>query len=211
MAEPLSLLVVDVSNSWEDALKDLERGYWIDDEYWKPERFAHKALTPEPHPIFYPFGPARAGIDAIIDTAKLASRCGLTIYNVDTSGPWNDDELGPCDSLKPYIPKENWYVKCSYSAMEAQYCDLPARLEADKCEHLLVVGYDRDWCVLETIKGAVDRGIKVVTSEHCMLTLDLHARRDSSLAYYRQHTTFLTSLPDVWNYLHQHRVQPSGG
>lgn len=202
MDKPLSLLIVDVSNSWEDWIKNHERGYWIDDQYWKQNRFIREALTPDPLEIRYPHGTARAGLNAIVDTAKLVHRSGLTAYAVDMSSQWCDDELAPCDSLKPYVPKKNWYEKRSYSAFNAQHCALPGRIESDKCEHLLVIGYDRDVCVLETVKDAVARGIRVVTSDHCMLTLDRDDRRDASLAYFREHTTHLETLTDVWNYIH---------
>ena len=65
----------------------------------------------------------------------------------------------------------------------------------------MVIGYDRDDCVMATIRDAVERGITVVTSEHCMLTTNRDNRRDASLAYFKENTVFLETLVDVWNYI----------
>ena len=70
---------------------------------------------------------------------------------------------------------------------------------------MVIIGYDRDYCVLETIKDAVARGIKVVTSEHAMLTTNKcwSSTREQSLEYYRKNTLFLENLVDLYNYFYK--------
>lgn len=203
MDQPLSLLVVDVSEDWEELLKAHERGFFID---WEPVmpgcyQVSRLSVGEVPLEISYPHGSVRAGFNAIIDTVRIAAASGIPIYAVHLYDGWSDGEEQTCHSLQPYIPKGNQYEKRSFSAFNEQYCDLAKRLRTDGVEHLMVVGYDRDDCVLETVKDAVSRGITVVASEHCMLTADRYDRRQESLAYYRQHTVFLESLVDVWNFL----------
>ncbi len=206
MNKPLSLLIVDVSEDWEETLKAHERGHFIDWSYISPGRYERGKLMPAEVPLViqYPHGTIRAGFNAIIDTARLASLYGIPCYAVHLYTGWSDGEEQTCHSLQPYIPAANQYEKHGLSAFG---CALAGRLEADECEHLLIIGYDRDACVLATIKDAVERGIKVVTSEHCMLTADCPGLREKSLAYIKENTVFLGSLVDVWNYLLVARIQ----
>lgn len=205
MNKPLSLLVVDVSEDWEETLKAHERGHFIDWSIFYPGKYERGKLQPADVPlsIKYPHGTVRAGFNAIIDTTRLAQFYGITRYAVHLYTGWSDGEEQTCHSLQPYIAAGDQYEKHGLSAFG---CPLAGRLEADKCEHLLVIGYDRDACVLATIKDAVERGIKVVTSEHCMLTADCPGLREKSLAYIRENTVFLESLVDVWNYLREAEI-----
>jgi hypothetical protein len=205
---PLSVLVVDVSVPWEEALKDLERGYSVWNWHESGERqFQRGEVAAEAATLKYPHGSARAGFDAIVDVMRLASTFGLPCYGVDSCSPWTcDDPPGVCFSLRPYVPQGNVYTKYDYGAF-GDRCDLGGRLMSDGCRHLLIVGYDRDCCVLETARGAVERGMKVVTSEHCMLTVDRRVAREESLRYYRGATCYLESLVAVFRYLHRHRVR----
>ena len=202
MNKPLSLLVVDVSEDWEELLKAHERGHFIDWVHVHPGKYERGKLDPAAVPldIRYPHGSVRAGFNAIIDTTRLARLYGIPRYAVHLYTGWTDGEEQTCHSLQPYIPAGNQYEKHGMSAFG---CPLADRLEAEGCEHLLVIGYDRDACVLATIKDAVERGIKVVTSEHCMLTASRSELREISLAYFRENTVFLETLADVWNYLRE--------
>ncbi len=206
MSHPLSLLVVDVSEDLEEVLKGQERGYLIDWEcmapwgYVRSKQDANKLLT-----IQYPHGSVRAGLNAIIDTTRIANERKVPTYAVHLYTGNSDGEEQTCFSLQQYIPKENQYEKGTNSAFR---CRLADRLKADGCQHLMVLGYDRDFCVLETVKDAVLRGITVVTSEQCMLTKNLYDKRESSLAYFREHTVFLETLVDVWNYICKATAKP---
>lgn len=201
MDKPLSLLVVDVSEAWEEVLKAQERGYFIDFEHISPGEYVRTEQDPNALlTLKYPHGSVRAGFNAIIDTMRIAHQFGFSTYAVEYGNGWSDGEEQTCYSLQPYIPKANRFEKHRLSAFSSS-CYLADRIKADDCQHLMIIGYDRDDCVLETIRDAVGRGIKVVASEHCMLTQDRDNRRESSLAYFREHTTFLETLPDVWNYL----------
>ncbi len=209
MAAPLSLLIVDVSEDWEELLKAHERGHFIDWDATHPGKHGPGRLKPADVPlaITYPHGTVRAGFNAIVDTVRLAQLYGIPRYAVHLYTGWSDGEERTCHSLQPYVPAENQYEKHGLSAVGCQLAD---RLEAAQCGHLLIIGYDRDACVLATIKDAVERGIRVVTSEHCMLTADCPGLRERSLAYIRENTVFLESLVDVWNCLLEARIRPAG-
>lgn len=200
MKKDLSVLVVDVSEDWEEVLKAHERGYFIDwDNKWARSETTIKKV---PLDIHYPHGSVRTGFNAIVDTVRIASWKGHTIYGVGHQDGFSDGEHMPCHSLQPYITEENMFEKCYFNAFESKkFAD---KISKDGCDHLLVLGYDRDSCVLATVKGAVSKGITVVTSEHVMLTMDLDFRRDESLRYYKENTRFLDNLVDVWNYLCEH-------
>lgn len=195
----LSLLVVDISSNWEEELKAQERGYFIDWDYFKEEYELANGWKPYHRSLKYPYGSTRAGIDAVVDTARVAHESGIKIYCVDTLDQWSDGDDDVCYSLQQYIPKENRYFKYDHSAFSCK--ELAERLEQDRSGQLLIIGYDRDCCLLETVKDAISRGMKVATSEHCMLTIDLNKDRDKSLAYYKEHTTYIESLIDVWNFI----------
>lgn len=200
MKRDLSLLVVDVSESEEELLKAHERGCSIEWDnihgHWKVDS---TGVDEMPVRIQYPHGSVRAGFDAIIDTVRLASWKGYTIYGVGHQDGFSDGEHMLCHSLQPYIKEENMFEKYRFNAFESK--KFTDKISKDRCNHLLVLGYDRDFCVLATVKGAVSKGITVVTSEHVMLTKDLDFRRDESLRYYEENTIFLDNLVDVWNYL----------
>lgn len=199
MDVPLSLLVVDVSEDWEDVLKAQERGYFIEWNHRAPGGYERGQLNPdEILTIRYPHGSVRAGLNAIVDTARIAHQYRIPVYTVEYPGECSDGEEQPCYLLHPYVPESNRYRKHTLSAFG---CSLADRLAAEGCKHLMVVGYDRDDCVLATIRDAVERGIAVVTSEHCMLTADRGNRREASMAWFREHTTYLETLVDVWNCL----------
>lgn len=205
MDKPLSLLIVDVSESWEETLKTHERGYFIDFEHIFPGKYVRTEQDPNALlTIKYPHGSVRAGFNAIIDTARLAHEFGAPTYAVEYGNGWSDGEEQTCYSLQPYIPEANRFEKHRFGAFSCAFAD---KLKADGCQRLMVIGYDRDDCVLETIQDAVERGIQVVTSEHCMLTQDMNNRRKSSLAYFREHTIFLETLPEVWNYIRNSLVK----
>jgi len=200
--EDLSLLVVDVCDGWEDVLKNHERGYSLEWDClsggrWKLSYFFG------PLGIEYLHGSVRAGFNAIIDTVRIARDLGRTVYSAELYDGFSDGEEATCSSLQPYIPEKNRFEKRGYSAFGSK--DFVSRMESDNCRHLMVLGYDCDCCVLETIKDAVRRGIEVVTSEHIMLTASRHLnlRREETLRYMRANTTFLESLVDVWNYLYK--------
>ena len=202
MTKPLSLLVVDVSEDWEEVLKAQERGYFIEWDYMYPGKYEHRDLYKESLlTIKYPHGSVRAGFNAIIDTVRIAHERNVPTYAVEFTDNNSDGEEQTCFSLQPYIQKANRYRKRSVSAFDSKYCKLADKIKAEDCQHLMVIGYDRDDCVMETIKDAVERGITVVTSEHCMLTQDRDNRRESSLTYFRKNTIFLETLLDVWNYI----------
>lgn len=205
--EDLSLLVVDVSDGWEDELKNHERGYSLEWDYIGGGRWKLSDFPPYPDMIEYPHGSVRAGLNAIIDTVRLARNLNRTVYSAELYDGFSDGEESTCSSLQPYIPKKNQFEKWGYSTFGSK--DFVSRIESDNCEHLMVLGYDRDYCVLETIKDAVKRGIEVVTSEHIMLTKASKLKtepekiRERSLSYFRANTVFLESLVDVWNYLYK--------
>lgn len=207
MIDHLSLLVVDVSEDWEEVLKAQERGYVIDFEHVYPGSYVRSNLDPEELlKIQYPHGSVRAGFNAIIDTVRFAHQFDIPVYAVEYPGFDADGEEQPCYSLQPYIPEENRYRKHSLSAFGSK--PLVNRLVADSCKQLMVIGYDRDDCVMATIKDAVERGFTTVTSEQCMLTMNRDNRRDASLVYFKEHTVFLETLPEVWNYMRNTVVKP---
>ncbi|MFH1064775.1 MAG: isochorismatase family protein [Candidatus Woesearchaeota archaeon] len=201
MPNDLSLLVIDISEDWEEVLKAHERGHFIEWDHNKGIWSKDSKLSPSNVPlnIQYPHGSTRAGFDAIIDTVRIAHSRDHTIYASSFYNSQTDGEEQPCHSINPYIPQQNRFDKHTYSAFGSG--DLATRLKEDGCRHLMVIGYDRDCCVLETVKDAVTQGIQIVTSEHVMLTTDRYDLREGSLAYLKENTIFLDDLESVWNYL----------
>jgi nicotinamidase-related amidase len=204
---PLAVLVVDVSEDWEEVVKDHERGYAIDFENFGSG--GYKAAGLSPLDIEYPHGSVRAGFDAIIDTVRIAYKLKIPTFAVHTTDEWSDGDEVTCESLQPYVPNEHQAYKGDYSAFvdpcQFEGEGIAAKIERVRPEHLMVLGYDRDHCVLATVKDAVARRHRVVTSEHCMLTKRGSNRRDATLAYYREHTRHIEVLPEVWNCLWWHR------
>ncbi|MBI5004141.1 isochorismatase family protein [Candidatus Kaiserbacteria bacterium] len=204
---PFAVLVVDVSEDWEEVVKDHERGYAIDFENFGSGGYKATGLTSLD--IEYPHGSVRAGFNAIIDTVRIAYKLKIPTFAVHTTDEWSDGDEVTCESLQSYIPKEHQAYKGDFSAF-VDPCrfegeGIAAKIERVRPEHLMILGYDRDHCVLATVKDAVARGYKVVTSEHCMLTKADSTRRDETLAYYREHTQHIEALSEVWNYLWSHR------
>ncbi len=208
MSDGLSLLVVDVSEAFEEMLKATEREYLVDWDGISPGAYKEKELYRDPifERMHYPYGSLRSGLNAIVDTTRIARERGIPVYAVHYYTGNSDGEEQTCLSLQPYISEKNRYEKHVPSAFG---CQLANRLEADDCRHLMVIGYDRDDCVMATVKDAVARGITVVTSEHCMLTQNLRDRRASSLVYFQENTVFLGKLVDVWNYIRSATVPSS--
>ena len=194
----ISLLVVDMW--WEEEIKNRERGFAIcfnemSKQYEKME------CQQYPQRLQYPTGTLHAGLDAIHDVVRKAHLLGKKIYGVV-----NDDGYSPPDelldkSLHPYIPKEHFFMKNSYSAFNSK--PLITRLEEDAVDYLLIVGFDRDCCVLSTIQDAVKKGITIVTSETLMLTCNVKDR-NIALDYCRKNTIYLESLVEVLNVLDPH-------
>jgi isochorismate hydrolase len=202
--QPLSVLVIDVCEGWEEELKAHERGFFIDCNYLGIEKYeVAEWWNPEkvPHKLQYPYGSARAGFDAIVDTIRIAHEHKIPIYSVVKLGQWSDGDEDICNALKPYIAKENRFLKYGFSAFSC--AELADRLQKEVDGELLVVGYDRDCCVLDTIKDAVARGMRAVTSEQCMLTMNTTGSRESSLSFYKERTKYLDSLVAVWNFIVQ--------
>lgn len=163
-----------------------------------------------PLDIEYPHGSVRAGFNAIIDAVWFADARHVPIFAVHTGSSWHDGEEVTCDSLQPYIPEERQAYKGGYSAFidpaSAYGEGMAAKLKRLAPESLFVLGYDRDYCVLETAKDAVTRGYHVVTSEHCMLTQNRSEKLcDASRKFYQDRTTHLESLVDVLNFINQNR------
>lgn len=203
--DPISLLVVDVSESWEEALKSQERGYFVNFDNFSPGGRYTRSKTDVNlvmSLIFYPHGTVRAGINAIIDTTRIAHLAGVPTYAAEYYTGDTDGEERTCCGLQPYIPKANRYEKRKFSAFTD---DFATRLRADNCRHLMIIGYDRDYCVMETIKDALYNGITVVTSELCMLTQNRPGKRNQSLAFFKENTIYLKTLEEVWNYLRSSR------
>ncbi|MDP3733859.1 MAG: isochorismatase family protein [Nanoarchaeota archaeon] len=197
----LSVVVIDVSEAWEEMLKAHEYGYLLDWDYLDRKWCNVSQKIPlSPLEIDYPYGTARAGFNAITDTIRIAHSLGHTIYATSFYTGWTDGEEQPCYSLRSYIPKENIFDKGDYSAFSSK--EFTARMEAEKQHEVMIIGYDRDCCVLETIKDAVSRGMKVVTSEQVMLTKNNRGTREESLRYFKENTIFLEELVDVWNYFY---------
>src|SRR3989344_9084805 len=118
MADQLSLLVVDVSEDWEEVLKAQERGYTID---WQHRGGGYVKGKLDPNELMilqYPHGLVRAGFNAITDTARIAhQKLHVPIYAAEYSREGTDGEEQVCFSLQQYIPKENRYEKSGLSAL----------------------------------------------------------------------------------------------
>lgn len=190
-----SLLVVDMW--WEEEIKNRERGFVIQfDDFSK--RYERKDCQSYPQSLQYPYGSLHAGLDAIHDVVRTAHFLKKPIYGVVSDDGYSlPDELLD-KSLHPYIPKEHLFMKYGHSAFTST--SLTQRLQEDAVDRLMIMGFDRDCCVLETIKSAVEQGTEVITSETLMLTSGL---TDGNIArdYCRNNTTYFESLVEVYNYL----------
>lgn len=200
MTAALSVLIVDVSEAWEEELKAHERGYYCHFDHFTGQ-YGKGAILPETAELelAYPHGSLRAGFNAIIDVAALAHHLGIPRYAVHLYDSWSDGDYRTCQSLQPYVPRRNQYEKHRHNAFDNK--KFAKRMATDEVRRLFVLGYDRDWCVLETIRGALAAGIEVATSEQCLLTKNLCNRREQSLEYLRKHTTYLETLADAMNFL----------
>lgn len=208
MANDLAVLVVDVCQAWEDVLKSNARGYRLDFNCFTG-KFVEKDLPKDPEKLFYQYGSHQAGFDAIVDTVRIAHLRGIPIYSVHFYKGWTDGEEQTAYALDPYIPAENRSEKGSYSAFYKDYLNLPNqvafKLKEAGFKRLLILGYDRDCCVLKTCKDAVTLGYEVITSEHCMLH---HlegplSERELSIQFYKNETKFIESLADLWNWIRE--------
>ena len=191
----LSLLVVDMW--WEEEVKDRERGYRIVSPRFR-EKYGRVEHDPYPKTLQYPHGTLRAGVDTIHDVVRMAYLLQKNVYGVAMDNGYTPAKEMLDKSLHPYIPDERIFLKGGYDAFESK--SLVRCLEKDGVSRLMIVGFDRDICVLETIKGAVNRQIEVITGEVLMLTSNLR-NREIALRYFKENTTYLESLVDVWNFL----------
>lgn len=204
MPVKLAVLVIDVSENWEETLKAHERGAYIEwDHFGKYVRDA-ELLKKVPLDLEYPHGSVRAGFNAIIDTVRVAHQLGIPIYAVHTQDGWSDD-VHTALSMQPYIPKEHQSDKAGFSAFTDFDLSNEGRvahmLKRAGFTHLLILGYDRDCCVRKSVQDAIQLGYTVITSEHCMLTKQGSTQRDASMSFYRQNTQHIETLEGVWNFL----------
>lgn len=190
-----SLLIVDMW--WEEEIKARERGFAVHFNGFSRiyEQQEYQTYLPS---LQYPFGTLHAGLDAIHDVVRMAHLLKKQIYGVVSWDSCSPPEEVLDKSLHPYVLRQNLFMKSGYSAFSSK--DLTKRLEEDKVTRLMIMSFDRDCCVLETIRDAVTQGIEVITGEVLMLTCN---RKDRKIAldFYRQNTTYLESLVDVFNYL----------
>jgi nicotinamidase-related amidase len=206
--QKLAVLVIDVSENWEETLKAHERGAYIEWDYHGKYVKDVELLQKVRLDLEYPHGSIRAGFNALIDTVRIAYECKIPIYAVHTQDGWGDDYTTAL-SLKPYILSENESSKADFSAFTSfdlnQEDQVAFKLKQASFTHLLIIGYDRDHCVLKSVQDAVSLGYTVITSEHCMLTRPDSRNRDESMEFYRQHTQHIESLEEVWNFIVEYR------
>ena len=200
----LAVLVVDMSTDWEETLKAHERGAYIEWHYSGSYKRDVELVKKVPLKLEYPHGSVRAGFNAIIDTVRIAHELKIPIYAVHTQDGWSDD-FGTALSMQPYIPEERQSDKAGFSAFTDFDLSNEERvaymLKKAEFTHLLILGYDRDCCVLKSAQDAVKLGYTVLTSEYCMLTKQGSTQRDTSMTFYRENTQYLEALEDVWNFL----------
>lgn len=198
MTDKLALLVVDVSAAWEKEIINRERGYKVEFDFLR-KKYVRRPYNPDRLELKYPQGTARAGLDAIVETVRIANKQGLDIFAVYYHLFFCNGEKQPCDSILLYIPQDNIYGKNELSAFSSE--KFVSRIQDELFTHLLILGYDRDDCVFASVKDAAMSRIKVITSESVMLTLNRASRREKSLDYFRANTLFLQNLEDVWDYI----------
>ena len=134
-------------NNWAILLLDI--GYLIDFELQNPPRR-------------YEYGSLEDGLSEIEWFVKTGKELGFPIF--DTQHKW--EELH--GRFLQYVEEENLIKKEHYDAFEGTHLD--RKLKSMGIIGLAVVGFSRDGCVLYSIKGAVERGYEVVTSEQLMIT-----------------------------------------
>jgi len=199
----LAVVVVDVSVVWEQAIVALSRGgeYERDEDGTWRERSHVDYLS---HEIKYRYGGARRGLDAMADVLLHAAKLGIPRYAVSYFDEWaqGDDRLAYC--LQPFVPKRNRVWKYDSSAFGCERGNLERVLRRDgPFSRLLLMGYDRDFCLLDTARDAVARGYGIISSERLMLSLEKNKQREASLDFYQGNTTFLETIPDVLNLLQE--------
>lgn len=199
----LAVLIVDVSENWEETLKAHERGAYIEWDHFGSYTRDADLVKKVPLDLEYPQGSVRAGFNAIIDTVRIAHSLSIPVYAVHTQDGWSDD-VHTALSLQPYVPKEYQSDKAGFSAFTDFDLSNKERvaylLKEAGYTHLFILGYDRDCCVLKSAQDAVRLGYVVITSEHCMLTKQGSTGRDVSMSFYRESTQHLEALEDVWNF-----------
>ena len=152
--------------------------------------------------LHYEFGRPRDGkrkLRRVLDAAQ-ASNIPIMAFQYSPQGLAPD----PLDKLVyDYVPRGEIATKGEYDAFVNT--GLAERLQQAGVDAVLVAGFDRDHCVLQTAKGALEWGFKVLASEHLMFTTipwpRESCRRLWSLAYFRENTTYFDSLSDLISYL----------
>src|SRR5690606_8976061 len=93
--------------------------------------------------------PMEKEYDTIIEMVRLARRLRIPVDVVEMQGMGAD--CGPAaEAIRDVVPKSNRFPKDYYSAFKGM-CRLQQRLQRRGTGRLLVMGFHRDICVLETV------------------------------------------------------------
>jgi nicotinamidase-related amidase len=111
------------------------------------------------------------------------------------------DQVELLTELQPFAPPAPVIDKAVYSPWLGS--DLRARLAARECDTVIVTGGETDMCVLSTVLGAADYGLRtiVVQDALCSASDEAHdAMIDLFSNRYGQHieTADTDQLLDVW-------------
>lgn len=141
----------------------------------------------------YEYGTVSEGFERIRQVLDAATELGYSIY----ATVYGDNTL---DSRVASYAKQI-IKKPEHSAFKET--QLGKLLKVENSKELLVFGFNRDACVIETVKDAVRSGYKVITSEELMFAIEFYSGRFKSLDYYRneKNVLFLDKYTDVLDYM----------
>ena len=143
----------------------------------------------------YEYGDLRLGIDRIEEVLKTGEEFQCPIY----AATYKHQPLSR--RLMRYVKPGNVFNKKEYNAFEQSSLD--ERLRHDRTDTIIVMGFNRDRCVKQTIQGAVERGYNIIACEELMFEIECDDIREKTLEYFKnqrgvlffeQHTKVLEYL-----------------
>lgn len=149
----------------------------------------------------YEYGTKREGMNRLEELLKAAKKHAIPIFAMTSEHPGS--KVIPALSKIIHHNTPSSHILCKHlnpythnvelNSFESH--ELKKQLKHNKINTLIVAGHDRDRCVLASIKGALQNGFKVITSEQLMFTLTPHKkilkRRIKTIRYIKRNKNII--------------------
>jgi len=155
--------------------------------------------------ICYEQGTVEEGMAAMEEVLKAAQAKGVPIYGVDYAPQGNKTPLSA--RFRGYVPDDHYFTKgipnAFFGGTRADGKLLRTVMNEDATTEVILIGFDRDDCILETAVGGTVEEYRVITSEALMLSRNnkSHVFRPISLNWLRGSTTYHETAEEVLDYL----------